>query len=135
MSAMTKTAKFWNKMAARYAKTPIKDEEAYQRKLEVTRSYFRPEMEVIELACGTGTTAISHASYVNHILAIDISSGMLEIARSKAEADNITNITFEEATIETFDAGGKTYDVAMAHSILHLLENPEAAIAKVHELL
>ncbi|MFK8048770.1 MAG: class I SAM-dependent methyltransferase [Halioglobus sp.] len=132
---MTQTAKFWNKMAERYAKSPIKDEEAYQRKLEVTRSYFRPEMNVIEIACGTGTTAISHAPHVNHILAIDISSNMLEIARGKAAAESIENISFEEATIETFDAAGKTYDLAMAHSILHLLEDPESAIAKVYEML
>ena len=29
-------------------------------------------MEVLELACGTGSTAIHHAPFVKHILAVDI---------------------------------------------------------------
>ena len=70
---MSQTSKFWDKIAEKYAKRPIADEAAYQRKLAVTRDYFRPDMEVLEFGCGTGTTAINHAPYVKHIRATDIS--------------------------------------------------------------
>ncbi len=53
-------------------------------------------MEVLEFGCGTGTTAITHAPYVKHIRAIDISSNMIEIAQRKADAKNIKNVTFEQ---------------------------------------
>ena len=60
---MTQSTKFWGKIADRYAKQPITDEATYQKKLQVTREYFQPEMEVLEFGCGTGSTAILHAPY------------------------------------------------------------------------
>ncbi len=91
---MYQSTKFWDKIAERYSKQPIADEAAYQKKLEVTREYFRPDMEVLEFGCGTGSTAINHAPYVKHIHAIDISSKMIEIAQGKADAEKVTNVTF-----------------------------------------
>ena len=66
---MDREARFWNKLADRYSRRPISDEATYEKKLEITRQYFRPDMEVLEIGCGTGTTAIAHAPYVKHILA------------------------------------------------------------------
>ena len=132
---MSQTAKFWDKSANRYSKAPVRNEEAYQKKLEITRSYFNPEAKVFELACGTGSTAIAHSPFVEHILAIDISSKMLEIAQGKADAANIENISFKQSTIEEFGESNEIFDVAMAHSILHLLDNPEAAIEKIYGML
>jgi len=127
--------KFWDKIAERYAKRPVADEAAYQKKLEVTRTHFRPDMEVLEFGCGTGSTAIAHAPYVKHILAIDISAKMIEIARRKAEAVKVTNVTFKQAAMDGFDAPDESFDAVMGHSILHLLENKEEAIAKTYRLL
>lgn len=132
---MNQAAKFWDKIAERYSKQPIADEESYQRKLKITQEYFKPEMEILEFGCGTGSTAITHAPYVGHIRAIDISSNMLDIARSKAEAAKIQNITFEQATIESFTAPDQSFDMVLGLSVLHLLEDKEAAIAKVYRLL
>lgn len=132
---MNQSAKFWDKIAARYAKQPIADEAAYQKKLEVTRGYFRPDMDVLEFGCGTGSTAIIHAPYVRHIRAIDISSNMIEIAQAKATAQNIDNITFEQATIEAISIAEQSLDGVLGLSILHLLEDKEAAIAKVYKML
>ena len=132
---MVQTAKFWDKSALRYYRSPIRNEELYRKKLEETRNYIQADTEVLEFGCGTGTTAIAHAPYVKHILAIDISSKMLEIAQSKADAENISNISFEQFTIENYSETGKQFDVVMGHSILHLLDNPQAAISKVYDLL
>ena len=129
------SSKFWNRIAERYAKRPVADEAAYQKKLRVTREYLQPDMEVLEIGCGTGSTAIAHASYVKHILAIDISSKMIEIARGKAEADNVENITFKIAAIDELNDADQTFDAVLGLSILHLLENKEDTIAKVHKML
>ena len=86
---MDRSGKFWNKVAERYSKQPIADEAAYQKKLQITREYFQPDMEILEFGCGTGSTAIAHAPYVKHIQAIDISSKMIEIAQGKADAQNV----------------------------------------------
>ena len=129
------SSRFWNRIAERYAKRPVADEAAYQKKLRVTREYLQPDMEVLEIGCGTGSTAIAHAPYVKHILAIDISSKMIEIARGKAEADNVENITFKIAAIDELNDADQTFDAVLGLSILHLLENKEDTIAKVHKML
>ncbi len=92
-------------------------------------------MEVLEFGCGTGSTAITHAPYVKHIQAIDISSKMIEIAQSKADAKNIENVTFKCSTIDEFSRPNQTLDAVLGLSILHLLDNKEEVIATVHKML
>ncbi len=132
---MDHSTKFWDKIAERYSKQPIADEVAYQKKLQVTREYFQPNMKVLEFGCGTGSTAITHAPHVKHIHAIDISSKMIKIAQGKADAENIKNITFDQSTIDELSVPNQTLDVVLGLSILHLLENRERTIAKVHKIL
>jgi ubiquinone/menaquinone biosynthesis C-methylase UbiE len=128
-------AAFWNKLADKYSRRPVADEAAYQKKLEVTREYFQPGMEVLEVGCGTGSTAIAHAPYVGHIRATDLSARMIEIAKDKAKAAGIDNVTFEALSIDALDVPDASVDVVMAHSVLHLLEDKEQAIANVHQML
>ena len=132
---MDRSALFWDKVAERYSKRPIADEAAYERKLQVTREYFRPDMQVLELGCGTGSTAISHAPYVKHILAIDISSKMIEIAQRKADERNIHNVTFKCSTLDECNVPDQTLDAVLGLNVLHLLQNKEEAIAKIHGML
>ena len=132
---MHKEAWFWDKIAIKYSKQPIADEAAYQKKLKVTQELFSPDMEVLELGCGTGSTAIVHAPFVKHIRAIDVSSNMIEIARGKADAEHIENITFEVATCDEASAPDESLDVVLAMSILHLLEDKESVIAEVYRML
>ena len=132
---MDRESRFWDRIANRYAKSPVADEKAYQEKLRVTREYLRPDMEILEFGCGTGSTAIVHAAYVKHIQAIDISGKMIEIAQRKADANEIKNITFQRSGIDEFSAPEQTLDVVMGHSILHLLRNKEEVMLKVHKIL
>jgi ubiquinone/menaquinone biosynthesis C-methylase UbiE len=132
---MHKRDKFWDRIAERYAKKPVADEAAYQKKLQVTREYLRPDMEVLEFGCGTGSTAIANAPYVKHIRAIDISSKMIEIAQRKADAGKVGNVTFEQSTVDYLDVPDESFDAVMGHSVLHLLENKEDTLAKVHKIL
>ena len=128
-------SRFWDRIAERYSKQPIGDEAAYRKKLQLTREYFRPDMEVLEFGCGTGSTAIAHAPYVKHIRAIDISSKMIQIAQGKADAEDVENVTFERSTIDEFSASDQTLDAVLGLSILHLLDNKEEVIAKVKKML
>ena len=97
---MNHESRFWDKIADKYSRKPIADEAAYQTKLKITREYLRPDMHVFEFGCGTGSTAILHAPYVEHIHAVDISKNMLEIACSKAAKEGIHNISCEKALIK-----------------------------------
>lgn len=132
---MRQTNRFWDRHAEGYAKRPVADQAIYEKKLQITRDYLRPGMEVLEFGCGTGSTALLHAPYVKHIRAIDISAKMIEIAQAKAAAANVENIAFEQSTVEDFAAPDESFDAILGLNILHLLENKEAVIAKVRRML
>lgn len=132
---MDRSVKFWDKIAKRYAAGPVRDKQSYDTKLAKTQTYFTPESNVLELACGTGTTALIHAPYVSHIHATDFSSGMIAICRDKAKVANITNITFECIGIDALEKPADSVDVVMMHSILHLLPDIPAVLNKVKGML
>lgn len=136
--AEAKSGKIWSRFADNYSKSPIKDQESYQKKLDITREYLTPQSKVLEFGCGTGGTAIIHAPYVKNILAIDLSSRMIEIAKEKAEAARVKNVKYECTGIDSFtpeQEASPSFDVILGLSVLHLLPNKDEIIQKVHQNL
>lgn len=134
-TAITKDGRFWDKIADKYAEKPIDNEAAYQKKLEITRKYLTPEMSVMEFGCGTGSTAIQHAPFVNRILATDIAENMLAHGRRKAKEAGVSNITFERASIEDYEAAPNSFDVVLGLNIIHLCRDPLSVMQKVRAML
>ncbi|MEQ8558821.1 MAG: class I SAM-dependent methyltransferase [Henriciella sp.] len=135
MTATAKDQRFWDKIAEKYSKQPISDQETYEKKLALTRKYFTPESEVFEFGCGTGSTAILHAPHVKHILATDVADNMLAVGRERAAEAGVTNVTFEHTDIESFDPQGRQFDTVLGLNIIHLCRDPLAVMQKVHSLL
>jgi len=132
---MEVSPRFWDKIAHKYSKQSIADEASYQEKLKKSQSYFRPDMELLEFGCGTGSTAIIHAPHVKHIRAIDISPKMIEIAKAKAEATGVENVEFEVQTIENLAAPNGSFDAILGLSIMHLVKDKDAVLQKVFRFL
>ena len=132
---MNNDIKFWNKMAPKYSRKPVPDQKIYEKKLALTQEYLKPHMEVLEIGCGTGTTALFHAPFVKSIKAIDFSENMIAIAQEKAEKQSIENVDFDSCDISDMKFSEQSFDVIMAHSILHLMESHQAAIKSAFELL
>lgn len=131
---MAQIERMWDWTARRYAKTPIADQETYERKLNETKALLTPDAEVFEFGCGTGSTALWHAPHVKRIEATDGSAKMIEICREKAEAAGISNVTFRhELATEYF--GMDKFDAVFAFSILHLLRDRVGALATVERIL
>ncbi|NNE50303.1 MAG: class I SAM-dependent methyltransferase [Altererythrobacter sp.] len=87
------------------------------------------------IGCGTGGTAITHARHVAHVTATDVSGKMLEFAKKNAAEAGIDNVTFSATSIESFEAPDGSFDAVLMLSLLHLLENPGAALDKARRLL
>lgn len=132
---MSSAEKFWDKSADKYSKSKISDLESYQKKLDETQRLLEPHMHVLEFGCGTGSTAITHAPYVKHIDAIDISNNMLEIGRDKARAAGVDNIVFTHSSLSEFNAAEASVDVVLGLSILHLLPDRDATLKEVKRVL
>ncbi|TCD15461.1 class I SAM-dependent methyltransferase [Oricola cellulosilytica] len=132
---MSDTAAFWDKISPKYARRPVSNPEAYQQTLERTRSYLRPTDNVLELGCGTGTTALILSESAGTITASDLSPGMIRIAREKAEKKANSNTRFVTGDVFNPALGEGPYDVVLAFNLFHLLEDPGEAAARVHGLL
>ncbi|MBN2907348.1 MAG: class I SAM-dependent methyltransferase [Rhodobacteraceae bacterium] len=132
---MSVNVRFWDRLARRYARMQVRDPEAYEAKLAMTREFFTPDASVFEFGCGTGTTALKHAPHVAQVTAIDCAPNMIDIAREKAVAEGIDNVRFEVAHLEEMATQPGCYDVVMAHNVLHLLPDRHASLAHIHDML
>jgi ubiquinone/menaquinone biosynthesis C-methylase UbiE len=132
---MRDSAEFWDKLADKYSKKPVKDLDTYNKTLDLTRKHLSKSDNVLEVGCGTGTTALLLAPCVKQITASDISSRMIEIAREKAVAQKVENVRFDRATLLDEDLEKGSFDVVMGFNFLHLLEDIPGSVHRVDELL
>jgi ubiquinone/menaquinone biosynthesis C-methylase UbiE len=127
---MHRSHKFWNRLAKRYSRLPVKDEEAYQEKLRTILEHMGASDRVLEFGCGTGSTAITLAPNAGRYHAIDYSSQMINIAREKLEAQPVAQLSFECSDFENFSLHPASYDVLLGMNIVHLLPKWREAVAK-----
>ncbi|MCB6178555.1 class I SAM-dependent methyltransferase [Rhodobacter sp. Har01] len=124
----TRHIRFWDRIAARYAARPIKDQSAYEAMLADAASRLRPTDRVLEIGCGTGSTAIRLAPHVADWTATDFSAEMLRIAKAKPAPANLHFVQAD--AISAFDGG--PFDVICAFQVLHLVDDLNGTLARIH---
>lgn len=133
---MTAEAAFWNDLAERYARQPLANPGAFERKIEMTRSRMKPTDVVLDIGCGTGSLALRLASGAATIHGLDISSEMIRIARGKAEAEGAANVSFHVGPFDSSELfEPESLDGVCAYSLLHLVEDLPAALGRIYRLL
>jgi ubiquinone/menaquinone biosynthesis C-methylase UbiE len=135
MLGKTEDARFWDRAARKYATDPIKDMPGYERTLDRVSRLLNGSDAVLEIGCGTGTTALKLASSVAHMVATDVSGEMIAIARERAATQACENVAFSVAPAERAPGSDGAYDAVLAFNLLHLLPDRPAALAHIHRLL
>lgn len=130
---LTKDKAFWDKIAPKYARDPIADEEAYEFTLSRTVSYLTPEMRLLELGCGTGSTALKLAPHLREVIGTDISEGMIDIARAKAQPQG--KARFEAWGLREALARAEGVDVIAGFNLFHLVDDLEARLGEIYAAL
>jgi ubiquinone/menaquinone biosynthesis C-methylase UbiE len=135
MTSTANDARFWDRASAKYARSAIKDEAGYERTLARTAVLLKSGDRVLELGCGTGTTALRLAGNVESYLGTDISPGMIAIAEKKLAAGPVPPLAFRTATAEALAGEGARYDAVLGFNYLHLVRDLPATMRAVHGLL
>ena len=89
-----------------------------------------PPSKILEIGCGTGRHTHKLANLGHEITAIDISEGMLEIAKSKVKTAKFIHGDFLE-----HDFNGQKFDFIIMALVLEHLPDKEIVFAKIAELL
>jgi arsenite methyltransferase len=133
---MTTQAKFWDSVAEKYAASPVKNTSAFERKQAVTREHLRPDSNVLEVGCGTGSLALALSPFAGHLHAVDVSAEMLRIADRKRQTQAVNNVTFHQGTLDgALPFQPASFDCALAFSILHLVPDRTQVLRNIWELL
>lgn len=134
---MSTDAKFWNDIATKYSRQPVGDPAAFERKIAITLARMKPSDVVLDIGCGTGSLALRLAASGARIHGLDYSSAMIEIAKDKAAAQQVDNVTFHVGAFdETFTAfAPDSLDGICAGSLLHLVDDRPAVLRQVYRLL
>lgn len=132
---MTKDIEFWNKLAPKYAKSNISDMAAYEFTLERTRHYLRPDQRVLELGCGTGTTALALAPSVGAYDATDAAQAMIDIGNQKKHDAGQSNLTLFQSVDVPMTPGDAPYDCILAFNFLHLVHDQDRVFQNIDDRL
>lgn len=135
MFSKSSDARFWDRIARKYAADPIADMAGYERTLARTRELMKGDEAVFEFGCGTGTTALRLAPSVRCILATDISREMIAIAREKAHAQGCANVDFDVVKPHAAAWPDGAFDVALGFNVLHLMAARNETLRAVHGML
>ncbi len=119
-ASAARKAEFWDRTARQYAADPIADPAGYETTVRRVQALLSPRHSVLELGCGTGTTALRLAPFAGQLLATDVSAGMIAIAQEKLAAQPVPKLSFAVADADGPMAAPCTFDVVMAFNLLCL---------------
>lgn len=119
---------FWDRIARKYAADPIADMAGYEATLRRVQALLSVNHEVLEIGCGTGSTALRLAPATRRLMATDVSSGMIAIANEKLAAQPVAQLSFAVADAEAAVYGKGAYDAVLAFNLLHLVDDLARAI-------
>jgi len=132
---VSRNARFWDRIARKYAADPIADMPGYEATLRRVQGLLTAEMNVLEIGCGTGSTALRLAPFTRRLLATDVSAGMIAIAREKLAAEPLPQLAFALADADAPAAGPGDYHAVLAFNLLHLVSDLDGALASAVQAL
>ena len=122
---------FWDKNAGRYDRFMRKDRAAYDEMYALIRPVVKGKT-VLELATGTGLIAKNIVNAAAHIEATDASVGMI----AEAKRDNQSaKLHFSVQDMFRLPYADKSFDVVIVSNALHIVPQPEKALAEIHRVL
>ena len=128
---MSEQKSFWDRNAGYYDRFMRKDRAAYEEMYTLIRPVVKAKT-VLELATGTGLIAKHIVNAAAQIEATDASAEM--IAEAKRDSRS-AKLHFSVQDMFCLPYADKSFDVVIVSNALHIVPQPEKALAEIHRVL
>jgi SAM-dependent methyltransferase len=94
-----------------------------------------PTMHVLDVGCGNGLTTREAARRAASATGVDLSARMLDVARRRAAAEGLANVSFVQADVQVAELGEARYDRVISRNGVMFFGDPVAAFANLARAL
>ena len=123
---------FWERFARLYDPFMKKSTSLYDNICSSIRPALTKDMNVLELACGTGQLSFPLAKNVRLFEATDFSPAMIREAKKKP-APSCLHFAVADATALPY--ADESFDIVIISNALHIMPNPDLALKEIHRVL
>ncbi len=126
MDVKEKIREYWDSRCTSYDRSP-----GHSSLPEVWKDFlgnlFERRMRILDVGTGTGFIALLLAELGHEVVGLDISEGMLGVAREKAKKAGL-DVDFQLGDAENLPFNDASFDAVICRHLLWTLPNPEKAV-------
>lgn len=89
--------------------------------------------DTVEFGCGTGYFTRAIAKNAAHVVATDLSPGMIEVAKAKLR--DLRNVSFRVEDSEATSFPSETFDTGLTANMLHTVDDPIRVLRECYRVL
>ena len=123
---------FWQRMARHYTTVMGRSAPLYREVCSRIRPHLNRDMNVLELACGTGQLSFPLSPYVRLWEATDFSSNMIAEAKRQVAS---SRLHFSVQDAADLPYAPETFDAVVIANALHILQEPDKVMAEIRRVL
>lgn len=123
---------FWQRFAKIYAPFMKSSAPLYSEICDEIKQQINRNMEVLELACGSGQLSFKLSNYVKTYEATDFSNQMINEAKKKQKGSRL-HFSVQDAT--NLPYADSSFDAVVISNALHIMPYPEKALAEIKRVL
>ena len=130
---MDDNKQFWERFSRHYSGFMRRSQATYQQICKAMRPPFlKRDMDVLELACGTGQLSVPLSPCVRSWEATDFSAEMIRQAKKQVHSSRL-HFSVQDATKLPY--GPESFDAVVISNALHVMPHPEKALAEAWRVL
>lgn len=124
---------FWNRYAKLYDFEINRfSGKAYKEMYRLMAGVLSSDLDMLEVATGTGLIAVNIAAHVRHLEATDFSPKMISKAKKKKAPGNV-HFSVEDATKLSFEDA--SFDAVIISNALHIMPDPVKTLLEISRVL
>lgn len=111
---------YWQRLAKIYAPLMESDKKFYNAICGYIRDYLKSDMNVLELACGTGQLSFPLSDCTNSWTATDFSENMIKQAKRRGTTEKLS-FCVADATALSYE--NENFDCVVISNALHIMQS------------